>query len=106
MRIPLQFLYKRARDPRAASSPEARRALPYNQPQVRPRPSRTGLGLLVVAFAAIGSTASGPDALDELETETKRFVEVFGLLDRHLADAFDPAAAIYGGGLPPSLLHL
>lgn len=35
-----------------------------------------------------------------MEAETERFVEVLGLLGRHLAAPFAPSAAIYGGALP------
>lgn len=41
-----------------------------------------------------------------MEREAKRFLEVFGLLDRRLAGAFDPAGAIYGGALPAMLRAL
>ena len=37
---------------------------------------------------------------DELETEAKRFVEVYSLLEQRLAEPFDPEAAFYNGAIP------
>jgi carboxyl-terminal processing protease len=59
-----------------------------------------------MALAALGSASPGSEGPAELEREAKRFVEVFGLLDRRFAEAFDPAAAIYGGALPAMLRTL
>ena len=40
------------------------------------------------------------DPLQELEQSLERFVEVFNLVDKNLADPLDPADAIYRGALP------
>ena len=65
-----------------------------------------GIGLLLAALATISLAASGPDTAVALEQESKRFLEVFGLLDRHLAQPVDPVAAIYDGALPAMLWTL
>ena len=86
---------------RPAGSP-----LQYNQLEVRPRPCKAGLGLLLTALAGLATASPGPEDPAELERAAKRFVEVFGLLDRRFADAIDPAASIYGGALPSMLRTL
>ena len=40
------------------------------------------------------------DPLQELEHSLERFVEVFNLVDKNLADPVDPEDAIYHGALP------
>lgn len=71
------------------------------------RPSKLGIGLLLaVVIATYGQTASAPDPALDLELESKRFLEVFELLDRRLAHSFDPATAIYDGALPTMLWTL
>ena len=40
------------------------------------------------------------DPPEELEQSLERFVEVFNLVDKNLADPIDPENAIYGGALP------
>ena len=57
-------------------------------------------------LAALVTALPGAEAPAELERETKRFVEVLSLLERHLADPFEPSAAIYGGALPAMLWKL
>ncbi len=51
-------------------------------------------------MAALAWASAPPGEHAQLEAQTGRFVEVFRLLGRHLADPFDPAAAIYSGALP------
>ena len=79
---------------------------PYNCFQVRPRPSKAGLGLLLAVAAALGADTTGSGELAETEREARRFVEVFGLLGRRLPQPFDPAEAIYRGALPAMLSTL
>ena len=74
--------------------------LQYNRQHVRPRPCKAGLGPLLAALAALGSASPSFGEPVELERAIRRFVEVYELLDRNLAEAFDPAAAICGGALP------
>ena len=50
--------------------------------------------------------ASAPSPFAGAERQARRFLEVFSLLDRKLAEPFDPAAAIYGGALPAMLRTL
>ncbi len=37
---------------------------------------------------------------DDLETEAKRFVDVYSILEHRLAEPFDPEAAFYNGAIP------
>lgn len=78
----------------------------YNLLDVRSRPAKMGIGLLLAASAAYGQVASGPDPAAALELESKRFLEVFGQLNQRLAHSFDPEEAIYAGALPAMLWTL
>ncbi len=65
-----------------------------------------GIGLLLAAFVTWDHAASSTDPAVALELESKRFLEVFSLLDERLAGGFDPAGAIYDGALPAMLWTL
>ena len=73
---------------------------------MRLRPSKMGIGLLLAAFATWHPAASSTDPAVALELESKRFLEVFSLLEKRLAGNFDPAGAIYDGALPAMLWTL
>ena len=73
---------------------------------MRSRPFNAGLGLLLAALATLGAASSGTEEPVLLERETRRFLEVFALLDQRLAEPFDPAGAIYQGALPAMLRTL
>lgn len=60
-----------------------------------------------MTVAALGGAAAlPPEEAGSLERDAARFLQVFDLLDRKLADGFDPAAAVYGGALPAMLRTL
>lgn len=65
------------------------------------------MGLL---FATLATLAAAPPAASDdtalMERETRRFLDVFALLDRRLAQPFEPAAALYRGALPAMLRTL
>ena len=62
--------------------------------------------LLLTGLAALGAAGAPADETDGTERQAHRFLEVFGLLQRKLAEPFDSAAAIYGGALPAMLRTL
>jgi len=50
----------------------------------------------------VAASAAGQD----LETEVRRFTQVYAVLEREAADPVDPARAIYGGAIPSMLRPL
>ena len=102
--VPHRQLFRR-RTRRVAGRRESVK-LPYNWRQVRPRPSKAGIGLLIAALAVPGLGGSDSEQAIEAEREAKRFLEVFGQLERRLAQPFEAAAAVYGGALPAMLRML
>ncbi len=62
--------------------------------------------VLLALLAACSALADTPSGDGPPEAQAKRFLEVFGLLERRYVDPFDPAAAMYGGALPSMLQTL
>lgn len=62
--------------------------------------------LLLAGLAALGAAGAPAEETEGTARQARRFLEVFGLLDRKLAEPFDSAAAVYGGALPAMLRTL
>ena len=54
----------------------------------------------LLVFLLLAGLPLQADEAADLETSLRKFVEVFNLVDRELADPVDPADAIYHGALP------
>lgn len=68
--------------------------------------ARAGLGTALLVLAGAGASMEDPQEADALSKQLTRFVAVFNLLDRKLADPFDPAEAVYRGAIPGMLRTL
>lgn len=68
----------------------------YNQ--VTETPSHGASMRFLLFFLLLALPLRAP--ADELETEAKRFVDVYSLLEQRLAEPFDPEAAFYNGAIP------
>ena len=68
--------------------------------------ARAGLGTVLLVLAGAAASVEDPQEADALGKQLTRFVEVFNLLERKLADPIEPAGAIYKGAIPGMLRTL